>query len=300
MTDAVAQVRSFNRLVTERVGALNDHYLARDRSLGECRLLWEIGTNGRDVRELRARLDLDSGTSAGCCAHSSAPGWSRSSRATTTGAFARRGSRPPGAPRWRCSTGAATTSPAPSSSHSGSKAGAPRRGDGRGRAPAHGGARPGGRRRSGASRRAALPTRVLRRTGRALRHGVRPRPQHLRRRRRAPLACRRLPAGDASRRAGRLRRAQATRRRARRAQADVGRRRGAGPRAGPAPARRARDEWRRRTARPSSAWRRTGRCARRSASTGRPATARSPRSTTSRTRTTGSRSGSRPSPCAAA
>lgn len=61
MTDAVAQVRSFNRLVTERVGALNDHYLARDRSLGECRLLWEIGTNGRDVRELRARLDLDSG-----------------------------------------------------------------------------------------------------------------------------------------------------------------------------------------------------------------------------------------------
>ena len=59
--DAVAQVRSFNRLVTERVGALNDHYLARDRSLGECRLLWEIGADGRDVRELRTRLGLDSG-----------------------------------------------------------------------------------------------------------------------------------------------------------------------------------------------------------------------------------------------
>lgn len=58
---AVARVRSFNRLVTERVGALNDHYLARDRSLGECRLLWEIGAVGRDVRELRARLGLDSG-----------------------------------------------------------------------------------------------------------------------------------------------------------------------------------------------------------------------------------------------
>jgi DNA-binding MarR family transcriptional regulator/GNAT superfamily N-acetyltransferase len=58
---AVASVRSFNRLVTERVGALNDHYLARDRSLGECRLLWEIGPNGRDVRELRSRLGLDSG-----------------------------------------------------------------------------------------------------------------------------------------------------------------------------------------------------------------------------------------------
>src|SRR6266480_76618 len=62
MTDArVRQVRSFNRLVTERVGALNDHYLARDRPLGEARLLWEIGSDGCDVRLLRARLGLDSG-----------------------------------------------------------------------------------------------------------------------------------------------------------------------------------------------------------------------------------------------
>jgi DNA-binding MarR family transcriptional regulator/GNAT superfamily N-acetyltransferase len=62
MTDAaVGQVRSFNRLVTQRVGALNDHYLARDRPLGEARLLWEIGAEGCDVRRLRARLDLDSG-----------------------------------------------------------------------------------------------------------------------------------------------------------------------------------------------------------------------------------------------
>ena len=62
MTDAaVSQVRSFNRLVTQRVGALNDHYLARDRPLGEARLLWEIGVDGCDVRRLRARLDLDSG-----------------------------------------------------------------------------------------------------------------------------------------------------------------------------------------------------------------------------------------------
>lgn len=58
--DAIAQVRRFNRLVTQRVGALNDHFLARDRPLGEARLLWEIGA-GADVRELRARLDLDSG-----------------------------------------------------------------------------------------------------------------------------------------------------------------------------------------------------------------------------------------------
>jgi DNA-binding MarR family transcriptional regulator/GNAT superfamily N-acetyltransferase len=54
-------VRSFNRLVTQRVGALNDHYLARGRSLGEARLLWEIGPDGCDVRLLRSRLGLDSG-----------------------------------------------------------------------------------------------------------------------------------------------------------------------------------------------------------------------------------------------
>jgi DNA-binding MarR family transcriptional regulator/GNAT superfamily N-acetyltransferase len=64
MLDAeITQVRHFNRLVTQRVGALNDHFLARDRPLGEARLLWEIGAadRGADVRELRARLDLDSG-----------------------------------------------------------------------------------------------------------------------------------------------------------------------------------------------------------------------------------------------
>jgi DNA-binding MarR family transcriptional regulator/GNAT superfamily N-acetyltransferase len=59
--EAVAQVRSFNRLVTQRVGALNDRYLARDRPLGEARVLWEIGREGCDVRKLRARLGLDSG-----------------------------------------------------------------------------------------------------------------------------------------------------------------------------------------------------------------------------------------------
>ncbi|WP_116947606.1 MarR family winged helix-turn-helix transcriptional regulator [Jiangella endophytica] len=56
----VAQVRRFNRVVTQQVGALNDRFLARDRPLGESRLLWEIG-EGRDVRSLRAALGLDSG-----------------------------------------------------------------------------------------------------------------------------------------------------------------------------------------------------------------------------------------------
>jgi DNA-binding MarR family transcriptional regulator/GNAT superfamily N-acetyltransferase len=57
----IQQVRRFNRIVTQRVGALNDRFLARDRSLGEARLLWEIGPEGREVRSLRSQLDLDSG-----------------------------------------------------------------------------------------------------------------------------------------------------------------------------------------------------------------------------------------------
>ena len=39
----VSQVRRFNRTVTQRVGALDDAFLSRDRPLGQARLLWEIG-----------------------------------------------------------------------------------------------------------------------------------------------------------------------------------------------------------------------------------------------------------------
>ncbi|MFD3959964.1 MULTISPECIES: bifunctional helix-turn-helix transcriptional regulator/GNAT family N-acetyltransferase [Streptomyces] len=55
------RVRRFNRTVTRRVGALHDHYLGRDRPIGQARLLWEIGDDGQDVRKLRERLGLDSG-----------------------------------------------------------------------------------------------------------------------------------------------------------------------------------------------------------------------------------------------
>jgi len=57
----VGQVRRFNRTVTQRIGALNDAFLARGRPLGQARVLWEIGPGGSDVRALRSRLDLDSG-----------------------------------------------------------------------------------------------------------------------------------------------------------------------------------------------------------------------------------------------
>lgn len=56
---SIDQVRRFNRLVTERVGALNDHFLGQDHPLGEARLLWEIA-DGAEVRQLRERLGLDS------------------------------------------------------------------------------------------------------------------------------------------------------------------------------------------------------------------------------------------------
>lgn len=57
----VEKVRRFSRTVTQRVGALDDRYLALNRPLGQARVLWEIGPDGVDLRALRTRLDLDSG-----------------------------------------------------------------------------------------------------------------------------------------------------------------------------------------------------------------------------------------------
>jgi len=61
MATAIERVRAFNRVVPERIGALSDDFLGRRRPMGESRLLWEIGDAGAEVRELRARLGLDSG-----------------------------------------------------------------------------------------------------------------------------------------------------------------------------------------------------------------------------------------------
>jgi DNA-binding MarR family transcriptional regulator len=57
----IERVRSFNRTVTSTIGALDDHFLGRVLPLGEARLLWEVGSTGAEVRELRQRLGLDSG-----------------------------------------------------------------------------------------------------------------------------------------------------------------------------------------------------------------------------------------------
>ena len=60
--EPVERVRSFNRTVTRHIGALDDHFQGRHRSLGASRLLFEIGSHdGIEIRVLRSRLGLDSG-----------------------------------------------------------------------------------------------------------------------------------------------------------------------------------------------------------------------------------------------
>jgi DNA-binding MarR family transcriptional regulator len=62
MTDeSISRVRSFNRIVTQTIGAMNEDYLGHHRPLGESRILFEIGESGATVSALRDRLDLDSG-----------------------------------------------------------------------------------------------------------------------------------------------------------------------------------------------------------------------------------------------
>ena len=59
--EPIPTVRRFYRALTLRVGVFTDSFLGRGRALAQSRLLFEIGREGADVRELRSRLDLDSG-----------------------------------------------------------------------------------------------------------------------------------------------------------------------------------------------------------------------------------------------
>jgi DNA-binding MarR family transcriptional regulator/GNAT superfamily N-acetyltransferase len=54
-------LRRFNRTYTQRIGALDESFLGLGLPLGAARLVFEIGTTGATVRELRDRLGLDSG-----------------------------------------------------------------------------------------------------------------------------------------------------------------------------------------------------------------------------------------------
>ncbi|GAB2444910.1 helix-turn-helix domain-containing GNAT family N-acetyltransferase [Nocardioides hungaricus] len=56
-----ATLRRFNRTYTQRIGALDESFLGTGRPLNVSRLLFEIGPGGATVRDLRDRLELDSG-----------------------------------------------------------------------------------------------------------------------------------------------------------------------------------------------------------------------------------------------
>jgi DNA-binding MarR family transcriptional regulator len=57
-----AVLRRFNRTYTQRIGVLEESFLGTGRPLAVSRLLFEIGgADGATVRDLRERLDLDSG-----------------------------------------------------------------------------------------------------------------------------------------------------------------------------------------------------------------------------------------------
>jgi hypothetical protein len=86
-TEQVRRVRSFNRAVSQRIGALNDHFLDRDRPLGEARLLYEIGRAGAEVRDFARDWSWIPVTSVASCARSSVNGWCRRNRPRTTAAF---------------------------------------------------------------------------------------------------------------------------------------------------------------------------------------------------------------------
>ncbi|PRZ05736.1 MarR family transcriptional regulator with acetyltransferase activity [Isoptericola sp. CG 20/1183] len=57
----VEVVRRFNRSYTQRIGVLDDSFLGLGMPLGTARLLYEIGVQAGTTRDLRARLQLDSG-----------------------------------------------------------------------------------------------------------------------------------------------------------------------------------------------------------------------------------------------
>jgi DNA-binding MarR family transcriptional regulator/GNAT superfamily N-acetyltransferase len=59
--DAIAAIRRFSRTVTQQFGALDSSYLGRKRPLAASRLLFEVGYQGAEIRDLRYRLALDSG-----------------------------------------------------------------------------------------------------------------------------------------------------------------------------------------------------------------------------------------------
>jgi DNA-binding MarR family transcriptional regulator/GNAT superfamily N-acetyltransferase len=59
--DEIVRIRQFNRTLTQHLGVLGINFLGRGRSIGASRILFEIGSQGVAIRDLRTKLGLDSG-----------------------------------------------------------------------------------------------------------------------------------------------------------------------------------------------------------------------------------------------
>ncbi len=178
----IAQVRRFNRVATERAGALSERFLGRKRPLRQARLLWEIGRSGANVRDLRARLGLDSGYLSRLLRSLEAEGLilvrpSASDRRVRRATLTSRGEREWDELEARSEALAASV---PRAAQRAVRARA-RPGDGDGRAAAHRIAHRRGRREPAQPRRKLVSRPVLRRAARTLRRRVRSLP---------PAACR--------------------------------------------------------------------------------------------------------------
>ena len=57
----IERVRAFSRTVADRTGTVSDRFLGLRRPMVESRILWEIGPDGIEIRDLRSRMGLDSG-----------------------------------------------------------------------------------------------------------------------------------------------------------------------------------------------------------------------------------------------
>jgi GNAT superfamily N-acetyltransferase len=57
----IARARRFNRAVTAEAGALDSSFLGRGRPLGEARVLFGIGTEGKSLTDLRISIGIDAG-----------------------------------------------------------------------------------------------------------------------------------------------------------------------------------------------------------------------------------------------
>lgn len=59
--DHSREVRRLSRIVIQRLGAFQDIFLYRDRAPAEIRLIFQIGPEGADLRDLRKQLGVDAG-----------------------------------------------------------------------------------------------------------------------------------------------------------------------------------------------------------------------------------------------